>query len=152
MVRMLHLVPIEKHPTPRETQNPTTYPTCPLIKSRLRRGHHSDQNPSSHRQPSIDHPSTNHPTNIPTEGISLDLLQLFKRTRRKPWQWTPPTSKLFASTEFDLERQTYLFFGGNSRIAHLYKSEHATPSVRYQKVATPLLLDYYSRQRRNNQE
>jgi alpha-D-ribose 1-methylphosphonate 5-triphosphate diphosphatase PhnM len=31
---------------------------------------------------------------------------------------------------------------GNSRIAHLYKSEHATPSVRYYKVVTSLLLDH----------
>jgi hypothetical protein len=41
---------------------------------------------------------------------------------------------------------------GISRIVHLYKSEHATPSVRYQKVATPTLLDHYPPQLRHNQE
>ena len=41
---------------------------------------------------------------------------------------------------------------GKSRVAHLYKSEHATPSVRYQKVATPLLLDHYPLPLRHNQE
>ena len=38
---------------------------------------------------------------------------------------------------------------GISRIAHLYKSEHATPSVRYKKVATPPLLDHYPPQLRH---
>ncbi len=32
---------------------------------------------------------------------------------------------------------------GTRRIFHLYKSEHATPSVGYQKVATSPLLDHY---------